>query len=108
MVGNGEIYASGSWIVKPHLLQRPTVDQKVYPRPPKLQLKVLMKLLVHPPILIVSVNGMNLFTAYYAMVVTFPYVFPDKYGYSKPEVGYAFLVPGKKLDVLSHQNDVAD
>jgi len=54
----------------------------------------LLKLLSYPPIIVVSVNGSILFSAYYSVNVTLPSLLIQNYGFSTAEVGLAYLAPG--------------
>ncbi|EEP75702.1 conserved hypothetical protein [Uncinocarpus reesii 1704] len=101
LVGNGEIYASSSWFAMPRLRQKPLVDQGRFPKPPKPTVMGFIRLLRYPPHLIVSVNGALSFAGLYAIYVTFPSVWEERYGFSSAEVGYLYLAPGISLLIAS-------
>ncbi|MCJ1380009.1 Dityrosine transporter 1 [Xylographa soralifera] len=97
IVGTGEIYAHKNWVTRPVWRQKPVVDPKKFPKPPPPTLLSLFKLLYYPPVVIVSMNSAILFSAYYAMAVTFPRFLEDIYGFTSAEVGVAYMAPGLGL-----------
>lgn len=101
IVGNGAIYADSRLLTRPVWRQKPVVDPAKFPRPPPPTLLGLLKLMRHPPILIVYLNNSILFAAYYAITVTFSRLLADNYGFSVTEVGVAYLAPGTCLSQAS-------
>ncbi|MCJ1389437.1 Dityrosine transporter 1 [Xylographa bjoerkii] len=97
MVGTGEVYANKNWVARPVWRQKPVVDPKKFPKPPRPTLLALFKLLYYPPIVIVSMNSAILFSAYYAIAATFPRFLEDIYGFTSAEVGVAYMAPGLGL-----------
>jgi hypothetical protein len=98
LVGNGEVHAESGWIRKPRLRQPQLVDSKKFPSPPRPNPKLYLKLLKYPPNLIVTFCGALMFAAFYAMLINFPYVLQDVYGFTEAQIGYAFLCPGRLRD----------
>jgi MFS family permease len=103
LVGNGAAMAKQPWISMPKFRTKPVemMDGKKFPKPPRPSFKKFMQLLKYPPHLIVSFNGMFQFTGLYAIYITFPKVWQQRYGWSTQEVGYAYVVPGVALFVTS-------
>ena len=95
IVGNGELYANQSWVIRPKWRQTSVVDPKKFSRPPPPTLIGLLKLLRYPPIVIVSFNNALLFAAYYSLNVTVPMFLEHNYGFTTAEVGVSYLAPGK-------------
>lgn len=95
LVGNGSIFVGKGWMVPLRFRQRQVVEEGRYPRAPRPSPKLYLRVLSYPPIFIVCVTGTLLFAAFYALLVTFPQVLEDEYGFSSAEVGYAYLAPGK-------------
>ena len=109
LVGNGDVYASRTrWFEVPHLRQRPLVDGSKFPRPPKPTPGALFRPLKYPPHLIVSINGALLFAGLYAMFITFPDVWANRYSFTNREVGYAYLSPSEQctLCLLTPRNPI--
>ena len=95
IVGNGELYANQSWVIRPKWRQTPVVDPKKFPKPPPPTIIGLLKLLRYPPIVIVSFNNALLFAAYYSINVTVPMFLEHNYGFTTTEVGVSYLAPGE-------------
>jgi multidrug resistance protein len=95
LVGNGSVFAQTGWVVPLRFRQRQVVDEGRYPRAPRPSPKLYLKVLSYPPIFVVCVTGALLFAAFYAVLVTFPDVLKEVYGFSNAEVGYAYLAPGR-------------
>jgi MFS family permease len=55
----------------------------------------------YPPHLIVSFNGAFQFCGLYAIYITFPKVWTEKYDWSTAQVGYAYLAPGVAIFIMS-------
>lgn len=101
IVGNGAIYADSRLLTWPIWRQKSVVDPTKYPRPPPPTLLGLLRLMRHPPIMIVYLNNSILFAAYYAINVTYSRLLADSYGFSITEVGVAYLAPGTSLSQAS-------
>lgn len=101
IVGNGAIYTDSPLLTWPIWRQKSVVDPTKYPRPPPPTLLGLLKLMRHPPIMIVYLNNSILFAAYYAINVTYSRLLADSYGFSITEVGVAYLAPGTSLSEAS-------
>jgi hypothetical protein len=98
LVGNGEVHAESDWIRKPRLRQPQIVDSKKFPRVPRPNPKLYLKLLKYPPNLIVTFSGALMFAAFYAMLINFPHALQDVYGLTEAQIGYAYLCPGRLRD----------
>ncbi|KAL4886020.1 major facilitator superfamily domain-containing protein [Aspergillus karnatakaensis] len=101
LVGDGSIYASKGWLVRPKFRQEALVDPSKYPKPPKPSLRNWFNLLSQPTQFIVFMNGALSFAGLYLMYVSFPDIWGERYGFSNGEVGVAYLAPGIALFIAS-------
>lgn len=57
--------------------------------------KVILGLLKHPLAMVSTINTAVIFGSYYTVVVSFPTLLEDEYGFSTIQIGLAYLAPGK-------------
>ncbi|KAH8708506.1 major facilitator superfamily domain-containing protein [Phaeosphaeriaceae sp. PMI808] len=101
LFGDGSVYSNQSWFVKPTLRQKQLVEDGKYPKPPKLTLASLLRVLAFIPNVIVSFSSAFNFAGLSSMYVVFPRVWQTQYGWSGSETGIAYLAPGVALAVAS-------
>lgn len=87
----------------PRFRQKPIneIDGKKIIKAPRPSFRKFLHLLQYPPHLIVSVNGSFQFAGLYAIYITFAKVWQEEFNFTTQQVGYAFLVPGASLVIVS-------
>lgn len=97
LVGNGEVYKDSSWIVAPKLYQKRIIDDPGFTKPPKPGIKVYLRLIKYPPVILCSINSALLFASFYALNVSYTTVLKDYYNYSELQQSLSYLCPGFSL-----------
>lgn len=100
LVGNGEGLAKQPWFSIPTLRTKQHTDIKG-PKVPRPSFRKFMHLLKYPPHLIVSFNGAFQFAGLYALYMSFPATWTQRYKWSNAELGYSYLAPGITMFITS-------